>query len=864
MPPKIPEIKFSQDSRAGVGPGKTTIKLSDSQHENYKNILNLIEEYGRGKNKIFLDLLISMHQATGRSFSEENKLSQRKIMVDKLVLQGRMLGANTGDFYNLLLSELSGVEYTPHNPFSKILLDDLKNTNSFKSLFLDDLNMETKLKLFKKEIIPLVDSLTIADRKSQPKKKRKEGSPEKEKQQQAPQSKKDTSKPGMDEMEKGNEGELPPAIWTISPAYGGYFKECSFDSFNFETNTWARSYSETGFADYKNTESSFNITIIAKLNRGESYPIPIPYGFAVDKYRYELIENIYYQSNERKGNYFEVDTDNNYYINTTSMKGSSAIIQIPLTKTGVTLYQKPESLPPMPNVKLSLEGITKKVFEEIENSGQDDISKANSLARHTMMHLTYSNDSSFNSIYNSDPKGYFNAIDYHRQADCDVANTYFALLCLNMGIRARHVVGHMVKGKDDSGNSRITSGTGHAWTEVYNPSTSEWVRIDATPAGESPDEEEGTKDSSEPVPGDYGSLAVPPSEKYKKKLEEALEKSVTATSDELKVNEVDRLTPAEISLNQMRVLDRFELANGERLIDVISSIWDILVDSTNKRKTKTSSGYSQKQGGEEIDDIVAFKIERKAGNQDPAVRLKETSYLEIEDKFRDIDLYFGLDKSGSMESIYNSKSLLEIQREVVYILISSVQSLQNKLLKTKSDAQVRTSISSFGTKGYYTVDQDKEISNTLTEEEKTTLWKSLLESSGSNADKALIESILKSIKQDKESDPIKFKEKIKIAIFTSDGQPSTSEIPYIKSAIKELNDLGVFVLGLGITQNATTVPDIYESAGAKGKLVLNLNSLIPIAATEIVGRIVDSFPSNTKKQIEQTLGNRLAKLKNLF
>ena len=864
MPPKIPEIKFSQDSRAGVGPGKTTIKLSDSQHENYKNILNLIEEYGRGKNKIFLDLLISMHQATGRSFSEENKLSQRKIMVDKLVLQGRMLGANTGDFYNLLLSELSGVEYTPHNPFSKILLDDLKNTNSFKSLFLDDLNMETKLKLFKKEIIPLVDSLTIADRKSQPKKKRKEGSPEKEKQQQAPQSKKDTSKPGMDEMEKGNEGELPPAIWTISPAYGGYFKECSFDSFNFETNTWARSYSETGFADYKNTESSFNITIIAKLNRGESYPIPIPYGFAVDKYRYELIENIYYQSNERKGNYFEVDTDNNYYINTTSMKGSSAIIQIPLTKTGVTLYQKPESLPPMPNVKLSLEGITKKVFEEIENSGQDDISKANSLARHTMMHLTYSNDSSFNSIYNSDPKGYFNAIDYHRQADCDVANTYFALLCLNMGIRARHVVGHMVKGKDDSGNSRITSGTGHAWTEVYNPSTSEWVRIDATPAGESPDEEEGTKDSSEPVPGDYGSLAVPPSEKYKKKLEEALEKSVTATSDELKVNEVDRLTPAEIILNQMRVLDRVELANGERLIDVISSIWDILVDSTNKRKTKTSSGYSQKQGGEEIDDIVAFKIERKAGNQDPAVRLKETSYLEIEDKFRDIDLYFGLDKSGSMESIYNSKSLLEIQREVVYILISSVQSLQNKLLKTKSDAQVRTSISSFGTKGYYTVDQDKEISNTLTEEEKTTLWKSLLESSGSNADKALIESILKSIKQDKESDPIKFKEKIKIAIFTSDGQPSTSEIPYIKSAIKELNDLGVFVLGLGITQNATTVPDIYESAGAKGKLVLNLNSLIPIAATEIVGRIVDSFPSNTKKQIEQTLGNRLAKLKNLF
>jgi hypothetical protein len=135
------------------------------------NILNLIEEYGRGKNKVFLDLLISMHQATGRSFSEENKLSQRKIMVDKLVLQGRMLGAKTGDFYNLLLSELSGVEYTPHNPFSKILLDDLKNTNSFKFLFLDDLNMETKLKLFKKEIIPLVDSLTVADRKSQPKKK---------------------------------------------------------------------------------------------------------------------------------------------------------------------------------------------------------------------------------------------------------------------------------------------------------------------------------------------------------------------------------------------------------------------------------------------------------------------------------------------------------------------------------------------------------------------------------------------------------------------------------------------------------------------------------------------------------------------
>lgn len=855
MIPKIPEIKFSHDSRAGVGPGKTTIKHSDAQHENYKNILKLIEEYSRGTNKIFLDLLISMHQATGRSYSEESKLSQRKIIVDKLVLQGRMLGAKTGDFYNLLLSELSGVEYAPHNPFFKNILNDLKKSNSFQSLFLHDLNIEDKLKLFKHEIIPLVDYLTAADRKLQPKKKKKEVSPKKEKQQQTPQTRTSFSKPGMDEMEKGNEGEFPPAIWTISPAYGGYFKECSFDTYDFFTNTWSRSNSLTNLADYTYEESSFNITIKATLNREESYPIPIPYGFKVNN------------QNHNKSGFFEVDLDNNYYINTCRMMESSAQIEIPLTKTGITLYQTPESLPPMPNINLSLEGITKKVFEEIKNRKEDDISKANSLARHTMMHLTYSNDSSFNSIYNSDPKGYFNAIDYHRQADCDVANTYFALLCLNMGIRARHVVGHMVKGKDESGYSRITSGTGHAWTEVYNPSTSEWVRIDATPAGESSDEDEGTNDNSEPVPGDYGGLAIPPSDDYIKKLEEALEKSGAATDKEIKVNKVNeviRLTPTEISLNEMKVLDRYELSNGERLKDVISSIWDILVDSTNERRTKTSSGYSQQQGGEEIDDIVAFKIERKAGNQDPAVRLMETSYLEIDDKFRNIDLYFGLDKSGSMAASYNSKSLFEIQREVVYILISSIQSLQNKLLKTKSDSQVRTSISSFGTKGFKTIDEDKKISNTLTEEEKTTLWKSLLLSSGGNADQALIESILESIKQDKKSDPIKFKEKIKIAILTSDGQPDTSEIPYIKSAIKELNELGVFVLGLGITENATTVPDIFKSAGANGKLVLNLKSLIPIVATEIVGRIVESFPSNRKNQIAQTLENRLAKLKNLF
>ena len=244
----------------------------------------------------------------------------------------------------------------------------------------------------------------------------------------------------------------------------------------------------------------------------------------------------------------------------------------------------------VPTMQAEFSSETTTELATIIKTKSGNLARARALAAYTQRHLTYSNNSQYNAIYDTHEKGYFAAIDEHRQADCDVANTYWAALCTQLNIPVRHCVGHSVnsvKGKDMGNAANITSGTGHAWSEVWDERKRVWIkfkwnRIDATPPGD-PNLEEPERSDSSSIPGDYGEQeAIRPSdeqlEALRQKLAEQKEKlSYTKRERDLANATGVELKEARQIVKEMNEADQTRLLNGEKVVNVLGDLFSAII-----------------------------------------------------------------------------------------------------------------------------------------------------------------------------------------------------------------------------------------------------------------------------------------------
>ncbi|NBO17420.1 MAG: transglutaminase domain-containing protein, partial [Proteobacteria bacterium] len=721
-----PEIIFAPDGKtAGLSVPKTALEI-----EIIKNNLEIANECSTGNSKYFLDLLFDFHSVSSSTVSSEASLRLRDEIGIRRSKDSRYLTPRSADLYLSILSQLSGFKYESRFKVVEIALADLNSDGFIEKLYISDDPFQEKLYKFRSALLPLIRNLEELDKK---KKKRttETDSGQTPKEEKVP-PKQNTSKPGMDELETPQEGEPVPAIWTISPAYGGYFKENTFDTFDFASNSWTNYYEVTKeYYPVEGTNPSIEIitNVSAKIPSYEEVSLPIPSNcFISNVVGFEdafidLFEDIY-------GN-FSV-------INQTAQDGVVTFI-----------FQKKQNTPeewdtavPLQIPEITLIGSTKEEFERIKGTYKTDIEKAYALSRYVISHLQYSNDSSFNEIYANDPNGYFLSIDFHRKADCDVANTYYAILCKMMGIRIRHVVGHMVnnkeKDKDGIEISKITSGTGHAWSEVYDNEKKIWVRIDATPAGgdENLQDKRDGEDNTGGLDGDFGREGTSPSEEYLRDLQEATRVIETEKFKSMNYgNKVSTEHSNNYELDEMRRLELYQLPNGERILDVLSSIWDLIVQSSKKYSLEKKGNFSLEQGGEEIDDIVKHYLELRSGVNDPSTRSKDMLIEEPELIFRDIDVYFGLDKSGSMSLTFSGETRRKIQRDSIYLILCSLANFQQNIERNGYPAKVVTCVSSF--LDPVSVAIDKQLSSTFDEKQKSIFWRSSMFNAGNNYDAVL-------------------------------------------------------------------------------------------------------------------------------
>lgn len=845
--------------------GKWRDALASDQYEDSAEALDSLREYRAWRQEIDASKYKSFYnfcELAGVASKAEVSAEQRQLLktaiAERLLPKIQQMTPRLADFYQSLVAQIDGTPYEPKYPEVKNKVESMIASGDFDDLVDPDVALEVKKNRIQTRMIGELDGWSALDRRDRRREEKPKNPPDN--QSITPPEASDSSKPGMDEMERSKEGETPPAIWTITPAYGGYFKEQSFDTWDPATNTWRQSK-----YDYQDAWRSLMVaeddleiySINTILYSGQSVRLPKSYTMDLVRPRGLSGYNIYRDQN---GDYI-LFCDRNENPR-----------QIPVE---IIMQKIQPTTPPFSeesqNLSFDISGLseeTREKISDIANSEKTNLAKARTLASYTMRRLKYSNDSSFNQIYDTDPAGYIGAIDNHKKADCDVANTYFAALCSALNIPVRHVVGHMVKGKDSEGNSRITSGTGHAWSEVWDDIENTWVRIDATPAGD-PQLQDEEREGGERPPGDYGdSEAVGPSEEYLAELE----KKLAEHTEELSYTEAEReiaekagvdLKDARKIVREINEAEDTRLPDGRRITDLLAQMFSLIVESRKTAMPDYTGPLRRREGGDEIDDIVAHKIGILASETDPQSRRKPYEREHKEDVFGGFDIYFVGDKSGSMSETVGGEAKWRLQRKAELLFLGALyrfeQNLKRAWVQMTNPLSVRSQAISF--RDSARIDVDKPLSGDFSPTDKVRLWKSLGNQGVGNGDVAALQMITRQIKEEIQEIERQGKkdDRLRIVIACSDGYPDNPAA--VQSLAKHLGEMNALVVGIGLTETAAAVPTIFNTEYSRGELVPDIDRLPAVVAKYVIKAAISLFPERSKKSAEQIIASIIDKFK---
>ncbi|MDZ4205617.1 MAG: transglutaminase-like domain-containing protein, partial [Patescibacteria group bacterium] len=667
------------------------------------------------------------------SLSREEKVNQTKTLVEVFQQKAARLSPRVADLYLAMLAEVKGESYEPKFNITKEKVDKLKSTaneqgdlkrSDIDILFAGDVPWDMKLNRIETRLddgrtgyLSGARSLDRREGKEMDDDIRRWREEELKKAPTRPPQRRNESKPGVDAMERLKEGERAPSIWSIYPAWGGYYKEQSFSKWDSQRNVWTEGEYQYSAAETVplsgNTDAKkgvIDITLSARALAGQWVTLPIPYTHGLHKI-------------EAGGNNYQVQQDQNGDL-VIFVEGSGEteikVVMAPHPEKKFKSDPKAVRVPDMPS-EFSEETSSK--LEEIKKNKRGNIARALAISSYVRKRVKYlapkdhTESEKYNSAYNTHPKGFAGAVDELKAADCDVANTYFAALCAKLNIPVRHVVGHSVKGKDKEGASNIHSGTGHGWSEVWDEIKKEWMRMDATPAGDPNLEEQDEKSNDESVPGDYGEQeAVRPSdeqiEELRRKLAEHKEK-LSYTKEERQIAEATGIEMKEAReiMKEIQEAHNTKLPNGKRIIDVMSKLFGAIVQSRKYPHLDYDGPVSKSEGGERIQNIVKHHIGIQSGESDPVSR-ERPQLEEAEQKiFGGFDLYLIGDKSGSMYGTADGESLWKMQRRAAYLILSSLYSFAMEMKRAsvhnENALDVRTQMISFRGDELEDIDDDK-------------------------------------------------------------------------------------------------------------------------------------------------------------
>lgn len=871
-------------SLADVFTSEYTEPMDQESYEHAAAALDKLESLQRFRKELaghpfasFYELVEAVTKVEQRAGTEDARLRGINKVVEAMQERVSHLSPRVADLFQALLASLEQEPYEPRFEQTRQQIDKLTSAQDQRSdldiLFSKDVSWDLKLNRIKNVLDGYLAGMRALDKregKNMDDEIRRWREEELRKAPTEPRPQQNESRPGVDPMERLKEGERAPALWSIDPAWGGLYKEQSFTIWDETSKTWkgeSAVYSAVKPVPLSNnrdiTKGPIDITLTANIRTGTWYPLPSSY-----KHSFHTIDaqgKAWKVEQNQQGDLFVCVSGNGEGVNLTAVFAADP---------NKTYTSKDASSPKVPNMPALLSDETETALQDIATKYKGNVARALAVRRYVVKRIQYLAPKDrveaeyYNSIYRTSPKGFAGAVDELKKGDCDVVNTYFAALCARLDIPVRHAVGHSVKGKDESGNSIIHSGTGHGWSEVWDETKREWKDVDSTPSGDPNLEESAEQNSS--APGYYGQQeAVCPSdeqlEALRKKLAEHTER-LSYTREERELAKATNIEPREARqiVKEILTADQTRLPNGELVVDVLASLFGAIVKSRKKHLPIYTGPVRRREGGENISDIVRHYIGVLGGESDPISRKQPSVEVKTEKVVNGVDVYVVADKSGSMGKIAeNGEELWKMQRRFEYLLFSSLYrfncAIKKAHLPPDKALDVRTMGISFRGSKPEDIDEDKPLSNHFDAQDKVRMWHSQAKQGGGNGDVASIQYIYQKIKDEKEAMAAAgtADTRLRIVVAYSDGGYVGAEAD-MRSWVEALSELGVVVVGLGLTESAATVPIVMHNPPKSfGGIVSNMNELITATARHIVLQAIKLFPEKARQDaalfIEDTL-----------
>lgn len=805
--------------------------------------------------------------------SLEEKEQRKQEILERMGEAAQRFSPRVADIYTAIVAELQGNTYEPLFPITGKKMDDLRHRGDLLDLVEGTISWDIKLNRIQTSL--MTHLLTMRDRD------KKEGNEMdddlvKWRQEEilrmsiAIPPLQNSSKPSVDPMERAKSNEKPEPIWAIQPGWGGYYKEQSFSKWDAATNRWLKDIGlrhEDVMAHPLSGESDISMT--GKVRGGSWVPLSIPYTHDF----HEVIAH---------GRTCHVKKDQNGDVVMMIEGQVLEEIEVKVTlaasaeKKFTSPHDSPSAVPDMPS-EFSEE--TQMILQKIKQEKQGTIPRAEAIRKYVVSRVrylapkTHEEAMQYNTFYDTHPKGFAGAVDEVKKGDCDVVNTYFAALCARLHIPVRHVVGHSVKGQDAKGVSSINFGTGHGWSEVWNETEKYWQRFDATPPGDPNLDEDTGGPSDRAVRGDYGiQEAVRPTDEELEKLHIQLaeyKEKLSYTKEERHLAESAgvELKEARTIVKEINEAEKTRLPNGELLVDVLSRLFNAIVESRKATVSSYDGPLRKSEGGEGITNIVRHVIGVKAGDMDPASRERVIDETKEEKILGGFDFYLIADKSGSMSSSAKGskgEELWKMQRRAAYLTLSSLNRFERNIerahLQKENALSVRTqSISFRGDNPAEDIDVDKPLSGTFSPEDKVRMWHSLTEQGGGNGDVAALSYVYLQIREEieKEKKINNNKQRLRIVVACSDGGPDNAQ--KVQQCAKDLGELGAVVVGIGLTKTAATIPIIFNTPHSRGEIVADINDLPAVIGKHIVLEAIKLFPEKGREDAKRIIEKSIAK-----
>lgn len=321
-----------------------------------------------------------------------------------------------------------------------------------------------------------------------------------------------------------------------------------------------------------------------------------------------------------------------------------------------------------------------------------------------------------------------------------------------------------------------------------------------------------------------------PTEEIKKALKEWKEEKNKNSPDKMDQEYADKIGVEKKDLQEYRKIAESlqKIANPETSVNILEELKDLFTRIISKRlKERLAPRYPMEEG-DELFDPAQLVSDVKSGNLKPKV-WEDTEIKEKKgDRFGEVEITLVCDRSSSMKDGNGQKAVEQRKSAVLMMeaLKDFAEMCDEEKMKVDKPLEIKSEIYSFASS---TEDKTplKKMGKDLGEVERINVLKKLQNLPGSTTDFNCLEAIFEGL-DDQTKQKIAIGELKKIVFVFTDG--GSDSVPKVQTALKSLRDLGVVVIGIGLTQAGEPAKTTY----APNAQVVNDVSNLPIVLGELL------------------------------